>query len=86
MSGRETAAGIYELTPVKQRFRGRRRERTAGDLGFGGACVGSSIGLMCLVLAVGMMSIPCMCAVAALAVEQKLLPARARRRTRRWRW
>jgi predicted metal-binding membrane protein len=40
-------------------------------------CVGSSIGLMVLLLAVGAMSLTWMAIVAALVAAQKLLPPRA---------
>ena len=40
------AAGIYELTPLKQQFRRICRERACSAFEFGLCCVGSSIGLM----------------------------------------
>ncbi|MGP7997961.1 MAG: DUF2182 domain-containing protein [Streptosporangiaceae bacterium] len=71
------AAGVYELTPVKQRF--RRHCRAIGRTGFefAGSCVGSSIGLMLIFLALGVMSIPWMAVITVLVTGQKLLPARA---------
>ncbi len=69
-------AGVYELTPLKRHFRERCRERLGG-LGFGLDCVGSSIGLMLLLVAVGVMSVAWMSAIAAVVVAQKLLPAKA---------
>ena len=69
------AAGVYELTPVKQAFRRRCRANRSG-LGFGLNCVGSSAGLMLLFLAVGAMSVTWMCVVALVVLAQKLLPPR----------
>ena len=69
------AAGVYELTPLKRRFRQRCRERVGG-LGFGLDCVGSSIGLMLMLVALGVMSVTWMSAVAAVVIAQKLVPAR----------
>src|ERR1700736_1459909 len=51
------AAGIYELTPIKQDFRRRWRESVGSGFGFGLCCVGSSIGLMLVLVAVGVMSV-----------------------------
>src|SRR5438477_6075784 len=45
------AAGIYELTPVKQQFRRRCRESMRSGFEFGRCCVGSSIGLMLMMVA-----------------------------------
>jgi hypothetical protein len=41
------------------------------------ACVGSSIGPMLMLVAVGVMSITCMSVIALLVFAQKLLPAKA---------
>ena len=71
------AAGIYELTPPKRHFRRRCRETVSSGLGFGFFCVGSSIGLMAVLVALGVMSIIWMIAVAVLIVAQKLLPAKS---------
>jgi predicted metal-binding membrane protein len=70
------AAGLYELTPIKQAFRRRCRANRSG-FGFGLNCVSSSAGLMLLFLAVGVMSITWMCVVALLVLAQKLLAPRA---------
>jgi predicted metal-binding membrane protein len=70
------AAGIYELTPVKQACRRRCRERRRSGLEFGLCCVGSSIGLMLILLALGWMSIAWMAVIAVVVLAQKLLPAR----------
>jgi predicted metal-binding membrane protein len=71
------AAGAYELTPVKRHFRRRCREDAGSGLGFGLCCVGSSIGLMAMLVALDVMSLFWMSAVAVLACAQKLLPAKA---------
>ena len=71
------AAGVYELTPLKQRFRGRCREGVRSGFGFGLCCAGSSIGLMLMLVVLGVMSITWMCVIAVLVVAQKLLPAKA---------
>jgi predicted metal-binding membrane protein len=70
------AAGIYELTPLKGGFRRRCHEGSRSGLGFGLCCVGSSIGLMLMLVVVGVMSIAWMSVVAVLVLAQKLLPAR----------
>jgi predicted metal-binding membrane protein len=71
------AAGAYELTPAKRRFRRACREEAGSGLRFGVCCVGSSIGLMAMLLALGVMSLTWMVVIAVLAVAQKLLPAKA---------
>ena len=71
------AAGAYELTPVKRHFRRRCREAAGSGLGFGLCCVGSSIGLMAMLVALNVMSLFWMSVVAVLACAQKVLPAKA---------
>jgi len=71
------AAGAYELTPVKRHFRRRCRADAGSGLGFGLCCVGSSLGLMAMLVAVDVMSLFWMSVVAVLASAQKLLPAKA---------
>ena len=71
------AAGAYELTPVKRHFRRRCREAAGSGLGFGLCCVGSSIGLMAMLVALNVMSLFWMSVVAVLACAQKLVPAKA---------
>jgi predicted metal-binding membrane protein len=71
------AAGAYELTPLKRHFRRRCRESLRSGLELGVYCVGSSIGLMLMLLAVGPMSIAWMSAITAVVVLQKLLPPMA---------
>jgi predicted metal-binding membrane protein len=71
------AAGVYELTPVKRHYRQRCREASGSGLGFGLCCVGSSIGLMAVLVALDVMSLFWMAVVAVLVLAQKLLPAKA---------
>ena len=71
------AAGVYELTPVKQRFRQRCRESARSGFAFGLYCVGSSIGLMLMLVALSVMSITWMLVITVLVLAQKLLPANA---------
>jgi predicted metal-binding membrane protein len=70
------AAGVYELTPLKQRFRRRCRESVHSGFAFGLCCVGSSIGLMLMLVALGVMSLTWMSVIAVLVLAQKFLPAR----------
>jgi predicted metal-binding membrane protein len=71
------AAGAYELTPVKLHFRRRCRENAASGVGFGLCCIGSTIGLMAMLVALDVMSLFWMSVVAVVACAQKLLPAKA---------
>ena len=71
------AAGVYELTPLKQNLRRACRENMGSGLGFGICCVGSSIGLMLMMVALGVMSVTWMTVVAVIGLAQKLLPAKA---------
>jgi len=70
------AAGVYEFTPLKRHFRRRCRDSARTGFGFGLCCVGSSIGLMAMLVALGVMSIIWMSVIAVLILAQKLLPAR----------
>ncbi len=79
------AAGGYELTAVKRHFR-RRCRAAAGSrpdsglgfgLGYGLCCLGSGIGLMAVLVALGVMSLVWMSVVAVVGCAQKLLPPRA---------
>jgi predicted metal-binding membrane protein len=72
-----TAAGAYELTPLKRYFRARCRQSAGSGFGFGLCCAGSSIGLMGMLVALGVMSVTWMCVIAVLVLAQKLLPAKA---------
>jgi predicted metal-binding membrane protein len=69
------AAGLYEITPLKRRCRHRCLE--SSSIGFGLWCVGSSIGLMVVMLALGAMSITWMAVIAGLVLAQKIWPYRA---------
>jgi predicted metal-binding membrane protein len=71
------AAGAYELTPVKRDCRRRCRESFRSGFRFGVYCVGSSIGLMVMLVALGVMSVAWMATGAGLILAQKLLPPRA---------
>ena len=70
-------AGVYELTPLKQRARQRGRQGVRSGVGFGLCCFGSSIGLMVMLVALGAMNVAWMSVIAVLVLAQKLLPARA---------
>ena len=71
------AAGAYEITPLKRHFRRRCRERVRSGFQFGLCCLGSSIGLMAMLVALGVMSVTSMSVIAVLVLGQKLLPAQA---------
>jgi predicted metal-binding membrane protein len=71
------AAGAYELTPRKQRFRARCRESVGSGFEYGLCCVGSSIGLMLVLVALSVMSVTWMLAITVLGLAQKVLPANA---------
>ncbi len=70
------AAGLYELTRFKQHCRRCCRARTRSGFEFGLYCVGSSIGLMVMLVALGVMSVSWMLVIAGLVFAQKLLPAK----------
>jgi predicted metal-binding membrane protein len=70
------AAGAYELTPLKQHFRRRCSESVRSGFEFGLYCVGSSIGLMAMLVALGVMSVTWMAVTAVVVGAQKLLPAK----------
>ena len=69
------AAVLYELTPFARACRRRCRAERRSGLRFGGWCVGSSLGLMAVLVALDPMNLPLMCAVSAIALVQKELPA-----------
>jgi predicted metal-binding membrane protein len=71
------AAGLYELTPLKQLFRRLCREGVRSGFEFGLCCVGSSIGLMLILVTLSVMSLTWMSVIAVLVLAQKLLPARS---------
>jgi predicted metal-binding membrane protein len=70
------AAGLYEFTPLKQQARRRCRESMGSGFEFGIYCVGSSIGLMLVLVALSVMSVAWMAVIAAVSIAQKLLPAK----------
>jgi predicted metal-binding membrane protein len=65
-------AAVYELTPFKRTCRWRCRAKSSG-LRFGLSCVGSSAGLMLLLLGIGAMNIAWISVVAVIVGAQKLL-------------
>jgi predicted metal-binding membrane protein len=69
------AAVLYELTPLTRACRRRCRAERRSGLRFGGWCLGSSLGLMAVLVAIDPMSVPLMAAVGAIALIQKELPA-----------
>jgi len=71
------AACVYELTPLKRHFRRRCRDSVRSGFAFGLCCAGSSIGLMAMLVAVGVMSITWMSVIAVVVLAQKLMPAKA---------
>ena len=71
------AAGIYEIAPLKRQSREHCRQGSHSGLEFGLSCVGSSIGLMLLFVALGVMSVLWMGVIALLIAAQKLLHPRA---------
>lgn len=71
------AAAVYELTPIKRRCRERCHRTTSSGLVFGLNCVGSSVGLMAILMVMGVMSVTWMSVVAAVIAAQKFLRARA---------
>src|SRR5262245_34275587 len=68
------AAGAYELTPLKRECRRRCRENVGSGLRFGLLCLGSSIGLMTMLVAVGVMSVTWMAIVGVVILAQKVAP------------
>jgi predicted metal-binding membrane protein len=71
------AAGAYEFTPLKRHFRRRCQDAAGSGLGYGLCCLGSSIGLMVMLVALSVMSVIWMSVIAVVALGQKLLPAKA---------
>lgn len=70
-------AGLYELTPLKRRFRLMCEDRAGSGWELGLCCVGSTAGLMLVMLALGAMSLTWMALAAAVILLQKLLPPKA---------
>jgi predicted metal-binding membrane protein len=71
------AAGAYELTPVKRHFRQRCHEAAGSGPGYGLCCVGSTIGLMAMLVALDVMSLFWMAVIALVVCAQKLVPPKA---------
>ena len=67
------AAVVYELTPQARACRRRCRAERRSGIRFAGWCLGSSIGLMAVLVAIDPMSLPLMAAVGAIALIQKEL-------------
>ena len=70
------AVGVYEFTPLKRHFRRRCRDSVRSGFQFGLCCADSSIGLMAMLVALGIMSVTWMSVIAVLVLAQKLLPAK----------
>ena len=68
------AAVLYELTPLARACRRRCRTERRSGMRFAGWCIGSSIGLMSVLVAIDPMSLPLMAAIGAIALIQKELP------------
>jgi predicted metal-binding membrane protein len=73
------AAGAYELTPMKRRFREKYQDQPmpASGLELAFCCAGSSLGLMLMLLALGVMSVTWMAVISAVVLLQKLSRPRA---------
>lgn len=67
------AAAAYEVTPLKRTCRRRCQDRLRSGVQFGVYCVGSSIGLMAVLAAVGLMSVTWMAVIAVLISIQKVV-------------
>jgi predicted metal-binding membrane protein len=68
------AAGLYELTPLKRACRRRCQATVRSGFEFGAYCLGSSAGLMVMLVALGAMSVTWMVVIALVVLAQKLLP------------
>ena len=64
--GLAIAAGIYEITPLKRHLRDQCHQGLHSGLEFGLYCVGSSIGLMLLFVALGVVGVIWMAMIAVL--------------------
>ena len=67
-------AGLYELTPLKRACRKGCRGHVRSGRRYGLSCVGSSAGLMLMLLALGVMNVTLMVVVTVIVLAQKLLP------------
>jgi predicted metal-binding membrane protein len=68
------AAGVYELTPLKQQFLGQCRDSARDGLRYGVDCVGCCFGLMAVLFALGAMSLTWMVVVAGVIFAEKTFP------------
>jgi len=71
------ATGFYEVTPLKKHFRRRCRDTVCSGFEFGLNCVGSCIGLMLMLAALGVTSVMWMAAITVLVLAQKMIPPKA---------
>jgi predicted metal-binding membrane protein len=69
-------AGLYEFTPLKRAFRRRCREHVSSGFAYGLCCAGSSLGLMLIPIALGVMNLAWTAVITVVVTAQKLLPAR----------
>ena len=76
VAGRVTiAAGLYELSGRKRRFRSSCQAHAGSGTRYGLTCLGSCAGLMLALVALDPMSLAWMCALSVVIAAQKLLPA-----------
>jgi predicted metal-binding membrane protein len=66
----------YEFTPLKRDFRRRCREHVSSGFAYGLCCAGSSLGLMLIPVALGVMNLGWTVVITVVVTVQKLLPAR----------
>jgi predicted metal-binding membrane protein len=71
------AAGLYEFTPLKRDSRRRCRDHAGSGLAYGLCCAGSSLALMLIPVALGVMNLAWMAVITVIVTAQKLIPARA---------
>jgi predicted metal-binding membrane protein len=69
-------AAVYEFTPLKRDLRRRCRAHVSSGFAYGLCCAGSSLALMLIPVALGVMNIAWMAATTVVVTAQKLLPAR----------
>lgn len=71
------AAGLYELTSLKRRFRLMCQDRAGSGWVLGFCCIGSTAGLMLVMLALGAMSLTWMALATAAVLLQTLVAPKA---------
>ena len=69
-------AGVYEFTPLKRNLRRRCREHVSSGFAYGLCCAGSSLALMLIPVALGVMNLAWTAVITVVVTAQKLLPAR----------